>query len=151
MRKLFLLLFAAAAIAACDDDKDYGNPNENYTGTLTVTLLSDPAQVNTFEHKQFSLVRAGDGTLTLWMHETQFIPQMPVLTMEVPGIVYTRAADGLNLSGERIVPKMGGTPYEKYLITDLSGRLTDAEPEDRLTLSFECMGFRVAYAGTEID
>ena len=91
MKKLFLLLFAAAAFAACDDDKDYGTANEEYSGTLTVTLLSDPSQVYTFDDKRFSLVSADDGTLT------------------------------------------------------------DAEPSDRLTLSFECMGFRVAYAGTETD
>lgn len=151
MKKLFLLLFAAAAFAACDDDKDYGTANEDYTGTLTVTLANDPAQVNTFENKHFSLVSGADGTLTLWMHETQFIPQMPVLTMEVPGIAYTRMPEQLKLSAERIVPKMGGTPYEKYVITNLTGTLTDAEPDDRLTLSFECMGFRVTYTGTEID
>ena len=151
MKKLFLLLFAAAAFAACDDDKDYGTANEEYSGTLTVTLLSDPSQVYTFDDKRFSLVSADDGTLTLWMHETQFVPQMPVLTMEVPGIAYTRMPERLNLSGERLVPKMGGTPYEKYVITNLAGALTDAEPSDRLTLSFECMGFRVAYAGTETD
>lgn len=151
MKKLFLILFAAAAFAACDDDKDYGTANEDYTGTLTVTLVSDPTKVNTFENKHFSLIRATDGTLTLWMHETQFVPQMPVLTMEVPGIAYSRTPDRLNLKADRIIPKMGGTPYDQYVITNLTGTLTDAEPEDRLTLSFECMGFRVTYAGLEID
>lgn len=151
MRKLFLLLFAATAFAACDDDKDYGTSNEDYSGTLTVTQLGDPAQVNTFVNKHFSLIRAEDGTLTLWMHETQFVPQMPQLTMEVPGIAYARTPDRLTLTAERIVPKMGGTPYEQYVITDLEGTLIDAEPEDQLSISFVCMGFRVAYSGTEID
>lgn len=151
MKKLFLLLVAAAMCAACDDDKDYGTSNEDYSGTLTVASLSAPSEVNTFENKRFSLIRAEDGTLTLWMHETRFVPQMPLLTMEVPGIAYTRMPELLQLRGDRIVPRMGGTPYEQYVITDLTGTLTDAEPDDRLYLEFECMGFRVTYAGTEID
>lgn len=77
MKKLFLLLFAAAAFAACDDDKDYGTANEEYSGTLTVTLLSDPSQVYTFDDKRFSLVSADDGTLTLWMHGRSSCPRCP--------------------------------------------------------------------------
>lgn len=151
MKKFFLLLLAAAAFAACDDDKDYGLPTEDYTGTLTVTSLSDPAQVNTFQNKHFSLTGNENGTLTLWMHETQFVPQMPELTMAVPDIPYTLTGDRLTLAAERIVPKMGGRPYDKYAITNLTGTVIEAEPEDRLEVNFDCMGFRVVYTGIETD
>lgn len=151
MKKFFLLLLTAAAFAACDDDKDYGSPTEDYTGTLTVTALSDPTQVNTFQNKHFSLTGNGNGTLTLWMHETQFVPQMPELTLEVPGISCTRIGERLTLTAERIIPQMGGRPYDKYVITNLTGTAFDAEPEDRLEVNFECMGFRVTYAGMETD
>lgn len=149
MKKWLLALVVAAALTtACDEERDYGAPNEDYAGTLVVTLLDDPAQSYTYEGKRFSLVSADDGTMTLRMHETQFVPQMPLLTMEVPGIAFTREPDRLLLSGDRIVPLMGGTPYERYVITSLEGSLTDGMPDHRLTLAFECMGFHVVYDGT---
>lgn len=147
MKKFILLLMAMTAFVACDEDKDYGIPNETYTGTLTVTLLSDPAQSYTYADKQFSVVNPEDGTMTIWMHETQFVPAMPQLTMEVPGIDYTRSADGTTtLTGNNLVPKMGGTPYERYVITNLNGQLIDSTPH-RLDVEFDCMGYHVEYEG----
>ena len=49
MKKFLLLLFAAASLAACDDDKDYGPDIEHFTGRLTVTLLSDATQHHTYD------------------------------------------------------------------------------------------------------
>ena len=86
MKKFLLLLFAAASLAACDDDKDYGPDIEHFTGRLTVTLLSDATQHHTYDGKRFSLAGDTDGTLTMRMYDTQFVPQMPPLTMDVPGI-----------------------------------------------------------------
>lgn len=153
MKRLFFLLFAAAAtaLAACDEDKDYGVPNETYVGTLTVTSASDSSQSYTYTDKQFRIVNPEDGTMTLWMIETQFVPAMPELTMEVPGIDYSRQMGGITLlSGDQITPYMGGTPYERYLITELSGEVIDGTPH-RLVVEFDCMGFHVAYEGAQAE
>lgn len=150
MRKILLFCCLAAALSAttaCNEERDYGTPNEEYTGTLVVTPPGEAVETHTYENKRFRLVSDDDGTMTLWMVETQFVPQMPVLTMEIPGIAYTREPERLLLNGDRIVPRMGGTPYERYLITSLEGVLTDGMSEHRLTLSFECMGFHVTYDG----
>lgn len=148
MKKLFLLLFATAAtLTACDEDKDYGTPNETYTGTLTVTLLSDQTQSYTYENKEFRIDNPADGTLTLWMIETQFVPAMPQLTMEVPGISYSRQVAGTTLlTGDEIIPLMGGTPYERYVITGLNGAVVNSDPH-QLVVNFECMGYHVSYEG----
>lgn len=152
MKKFLLLLFAAASLAACDDDKDYGPDIEHYTGRLTVTLLSDATQCHTYDGKRFSLAGDTDGTLTMRMYDTQFVPQMPPLTMDVPGIGYLHSTDDLlTLEAARVVPLMGGRPYEQYAITALKGTVADAEPEDRLHVEFDCMGYRVVYDGEELD
>lgn len=152
MKRWFLLLFTAlTALTACDEDKDYGLPNETYVGTLTVTSANDATQSYTYPDTRFSLMNPEDGTMTLWMFETQFVPAMPQLTMEVPGISYSRQMGGITLlSGDQIIPYMGGTPYERYLITELSGEVIDGTPH-RLLVEFDCMGFHVSYEGEQSE
>lgn len=83
-------------------------------------------------------------TVALLMHETRFAATMPALEMEAYGITYSSAGGGIDLSAERIVPQIAGTPYERYALTEIRGEVR----ETAFALTFVCAGtYRVVYTG----
>ena len=83
-------------------------------------------------------------TLALFMHETRFADKMPPLEMEAYGIRYTPAAGWIDVEAEQVVPRIAGTPYERYVLTEIDGQVRDVE----LSLTFVCAGtYRVEYTG----
>lgn len=149
MKKLFLLLtlLGTVTFTACDFEDDEPFYDEiPYTGTLSVIPLSG-GDSYTWDNTCFGMLAEDNGTLTLWMYDTRFVPGMPQLTMAIPDITYASSASIISMLGDNIVPYMGGTPYQQYRITSLSGTLSNRQ----LNISFNCMGFRVTFIGYEHD
>lgn len=66
-----------------------------------------------------------DSTLDICLYGINFSSRMPVsIDMVIPGARYTRTIDKITISGENIAPTMGGNPFDKYMITGLSGYVT---------------------------
>lgn len=115
IKKLILLAFAAATLAACSDNKaedievlPYGyafaevnNAVQNgrvtnnmlFFGLSTVTTVSS-GSVFSDDTALFELEADDNGTLYLYMHATRFAVGMPAVEMRIPGIVYTDTAEG---------------------------------------------------------
>ncbi|MEG0499210.1 MAG: hypothetical protein RSB29_02425 [Alistipes sp.] len=146
MKKFFLLftLLSAVTFSSCDLEDDPIFISLDYTGVMSVIPL-DGGPSYTWENVHFSLLEEGNHTFTLWMYNTHFVPQMPPLTMAVPDISFANSAVMTSLLGNNIVPFVGGTPYDRYLITELSGTVANSG----LNIAFNCMGFRVTFVGMQ--
>lgn len=148
MKKLLAsLLFAAALFAvACDTEKEPPfNTEIGYTGTLSMISYDEPSKTYSFDNVSFELKNADDGTLTIMIYNMQF-PGMPMaIDMIFPGIGFRPTNGGVTLSAAELIPYYGSRPMEDRKVTDLQGTATDS----RLTLSFVCMNYNVAYTGTK--
>ncbi|MDE5707375.1 MAG: hypothetical protein K2H69_04315 [Alistipes sp.] len=95
----------------------------------------------------FELTPEGSGTARLLMHETRFAATMPALEMELPALACTGSERTLDLTAATLIPEIKGTPYERYAITALSGRVE----ETVFRVTFTCAGrFDVTYEGVLI-
>ena len=66
------------------------------------------------------------------MYDVKFATMMPVtIDMLISGVPYSKQGQTIRFYGDSIVPTAGNKPYEKYIITDLEGYVTD----DSLCLS----------------
>ena len=117
--------------------------NMLFFGTSTVTTVASGATF-TDGKALFELVADGEGKVRILMHETRFAAEMPALEMEVPGISYTGEEKTIDLSAASVTPEIKGTPFAKYVITNLTGEAARTE----LTVTFTCAGaFDVSYQG----
>lgn len=148
MKKLLAsFLFAAALFTgACDTEKETPfNTEIGYAGTLSMTSNDDPTRKHSFDNVSFELKNADDGTLTMMIYNMQF-PGMPMaIDMIFPGIGFRPADGGVTLAAAQLIPYYGSRPMNDRKVTDLQGTATDS----RLTLSFVCMNYHVAYTGTK--
>ena len=170
---LLLTLAALTTFSACDDGDntppagnglpagyDWARNNDAVADgwVNTSMLFFGRAEVETIatgerfvdEKARFELVPseaqapAEQRTLALFMHETRFADKMPPLEMEAYGIRYTPAAGWIDVEAEQVVPRIAGTPYERYVLTEIDGQVRDVE----LSLTFVCAGtYRVEYTG----
>ena len=172
MKKFFTFLLpfsllASAALSSCSDgctgDPDptgTGTSTDSFTentsindgtvtanmlffGTSTVTTVASGATF-TDGKALFELVADGEGKVRILMHETRFAAEMPALEMEIPGISYSGEEKTIDLSAASVTPEIKGTPFAKYVITNLTGKADSKY----LTITFTCAGaFDVNYQG----
>lgn len=152
-RKMLLIAAAALACTACQtEDEPASYDQVGYTGTLSVQSLAGDLRYE-FPDRNFDLTQSSDGTVALWMYDTQFVPMMPRMTMIVPGLAVEEASSGFGLRGDGIIPYY--RDGEDILPMDASRRIDDfrasLDPQaGSLRVSFICMNFRVAYNGNQI-
>lgn len=75
-------------------------------------------------------IRAGyeikGNNVDITLYSVSFSPRMPMtLDMTIPGISCTLSSSAYSLSGDNIVPTALGRPFENYMVTGLTGTLTD--------------------------
>ena len=117
--------------------------NMLFFGTSTVTTVASGATF-TDGKALFELVADGEGKVRILMHETRFAAEMPALEMEIPGISYSGEEKTIDLSAASVTPEIKGTPFAKYVITNLTGKADSKY----LTITFTCAGaFDVNYQG----
>ena len=153
MKKIIFLLAAVTLFAvACDknddgkgtDDTDpVGAEYETYAGTLTVD--QNDGTIFTKESVTITVAFDGEGKAVVKMLQVKFSDKMPMtLDMTIPGITAVETADGVELSGDGIVPEAMGGPFSAYTITELEGTVTPS------AISFEmmCGDFPTSFSGT---
>lgn len=176
MKKFFLFALMLATCAACDDNDngpDFENDNDEivngkivdddpmeFLGTMTVTNPDG----TTFVDEIARLDIIGDGhptpsapatTLTVYLRRMRFAAAMPALDMRINSLTYTPGV-GPNLTfatAGPVVPQAyivgaGWTDQANYPITTLNGAVNNVQ----CTLEFTCMGtHRVKFEGRMLD
>lgn len=170
MKKLFLLLLATAALAACNDDPEkihYASTNEgiengkltgknmHFYGRAVVTADDGSEYIDEEAYFEFAGGQSGDGQyITVYMHKTRFAAQMPALEMRIYHTPYTGSGMSVSFSAASIVPEVllsannRWQPLSSYTLTDMEGLIDDVQ----CTLSFTCtvpkLGtYRMQYEG----
>lgn len=147
MKRLLALFACLLFAAACNTEDEISFKAQiGYKGTLEMYLLADPTQSYSYDDVSFELQSSTDeSTLTLWIYDMQF-PGMPMaIDMTLPGIGYSSSGDTATLTADEVIPYYGERPMEERKITMLRGTAT----AERLSLTFECMGYSLRYTGTK--
>ena len=147
MKRLLALFACLLFAAACNTEDEISFKTQiGYKGTLEMYLLADPTQSYSYDDVSFELQSSTDeSTLTLWIYDMQF-PGMPMaIDMTLPGIGYSSSGDTATLTADEVIPYYGERPMEERKITAPRGTAT----AERLSLTFECMGYSLRYTGTK--
>jgi len=138
MKKIFTLVAAVAVLAACNTNNP-DTPEEQKKAAFAKAQLFEAVGTNTVpnvegENKdrpfvidsvRVEAVIVTDSTLDIRLYGINFSSKMPVtIDMVIPGAHYSRTADLIRISGEGLVPTMGDRPFDRYIITGLTGTIT---------------------------
>lgn len=137
MKKILLFVAVALMIAACNKKDEPENP-ASQTSFAKATLFEalGTNTVPNVEGEQHNLpysldsvrveaVIVTDSTLDIKLYGINFSSKMPVtIDMVIPAVSYTRTVEKITISGDSIIPTMGGNPFNRYVIYDLSGTIT---------------------------
>lgn len=137
MKKILLFVAVALMIAACNKKDEPENP-ASQTSFAKATLFEalGTNTVPNVEGEQHNLpysldsvrveaVIVTDSTLDIKLYGINFSSKMPAtIDMVIPAVSYTRTVEKITISGDSIIPTMGGNPFNRYVIYDLSGTIT---------------------------
>ena len=137
MKKILLFVAVALMIAACNKKDEPENP-ASQTSFAKATLFEalGTNTVPNVEGEQHNLpysldsvrveaVIVTDSTLDIKLYGINFSSKMPVMIdMVIPAVSYTRTVEKITINGDSIIPTMGGNPFNRYVIYDLSGTIT---------------------------
>ena len=174
MKRLFLLAFAALALAACNDSDDaprfaventqveegsLTGSNIHFLGTATVVAADGSSYVD----KEAEFEFAGLDDFTLYMHRTRFAAAMPALEMRLFNQPYTPGTGAsFSFALPSVVPQVklpnqvgGGytwTPFPSYTLTEVEGSVDNT----LCCVSFSCEvpnlgSYRVEYEGRLLE
>lgn len=95
------------------------------------------------------------GILEIVMQNAQFMANMPKMNFNLLNIPFKMEGNVVVFAIDEVTPTVGGTPNDKYPISNLSGTI---HPENGFTLKFDCtpgavqgMRFTVNASGTYSD
>ncbi len=141
MKKKLLILLAVMALTAChiNAPDPVGEKKGNFFGTVTVDN-DDENFVK--ENVEASLTLDEEtGAYSIKLFRVKFATAMPV---EIDMIISDVNVDETGvISADSVVPYAMGGPFEKYLIRDLKGSLTD----QTMSFSMICGKYPTSYQG----
>lgn len=148
MKKILFYAMAAIALfafAACEKEK---NQNEGPHNGIALQVYKGGELV--FEDKEVKWhleEQSEEQTFTLFMDKTRFVAEMPMLNMEVRGLVNQSTAENVAFQYEtdNIIPYYNGAEYPRYVMTNFSC-IRDISQNTKV--QFTCAGYDVVY--TEI-
>lgn len=139
MKKIFFILAAATMLAACNKNEPENPIQESIPfnqatlfEALGINIVPNVEGVNldqpfVMDSIRSEVVIANDTTLDIYLYKIAFASRMAqrtTINMVIPGVHYSRTNQLLTLSGEDIIPTMGGNPFNQYIVTHLSGTIT---------------------------
>ena len=137
MKKILFFVAVALLIAACNKKDEPENPASQTSfakatlfealGTNTVPNVEGEQHhlPYTLDSVRVEAVIVTDSTLDIKLYGINFSSKMPVtIDMVIPAVSYTRTVEKITISGDSIIPTMGGNPFNRYVIYDLSGTIT---------------------------
>ncbi len=134
-----LLSLSMVSCGTKEEPEVLPDPQGEFTGSFSI-VNSDGT---TFSMES---VRAGyevgEGVVDITLYGVSFSPRMPMtLDMTIPGVAIGKGPEGYSLSSASITPTALGKPFPNYMVTDLSGSLT----ESGLTLRMDIGGCPSTY------
>lgn len=142
--KFLFIAVIVLLITACDDDKK----NEEVTvtdGTYKGTLIVDQNDDTFYTQENVTVIlNTGTDNAEIKMMQVSFSSKMPVtLDMTIPSITKAEVIDGLQLSGDNIIPLAMGGEFPRYTITGMTGKATPQV----LALQFTCGEYPLTFSG----
>lgn len=122
----FTALLISLSLVSCgakEEEEILPDPSGELTGLFSIvnsdgTTFSMDAVKAGYE--------VGEGIVDITLYGVSFSPRMPMtLDMTIPSVKCAKAPGGYSLSADSIVPVALGRPFENYMVTKLSGSLTD--------------------------
>ena len=113
-------------------------PNQNKTafndatkfealGTSNVPDADGPGLPFEMKDIRSEVVIVNETTLDIYLYDIAFasaMAQRTTINVVIPGVDYIRNEESITLSGANITPTMGGNPFTRYIVNDLSGTIT---------------------------
>lgn len=131
MKKILFILAAATALVACNKNNP-DSPEEQKKAAFAKANFFEVTGTNTVPSEQYTQdsVKAfvyvtENQFVTVELYGIGFSSRMPLtIDMSIEDIDCTRTAERITLKGDSIVPMMGDRPFDRYIITNLSGYIT---------------------------
>lgn len=120
-----LLIAVALLLSACHIASEEPEVKEQDDAYEAYGLLTIPSSGFTKENVRTKVVLVNDKQLDIYMFDVKFATLMPVtIDMVISGVDYIKTEDEILFSGDGIVPTAGNKPYDKYIVTELAGRIS---------------------------
>lgn len=115
-----------------------------YKGSIFVTFNGQEYETKDIKVK---FNKDSETSSTLSIYKVKFVPQMPVtIDLDLPGVSYAATDASYTLSGNNIVPTMGGNPFDRYTATNIEGTAN----KDALSFSLYFGEYPTRYEGQRI-
>ncbi len=152
MRLLKIILGATMLIGlgACEKYEIDKESQEGFKGDLIVSNPDGTTFTNKDTRILISKSLSDVGKYDIFIKKVKFAEKMPVrIDMTIPSV----SIENNIISGQNIIPWAMGGPYEKWTITEISGRVTLDDDGKYKTLSIDmiCDNKPVTYRGEYID
>ncbi len=126
MKQFYLLIALAIGLASChitnSEEPEVKKPVNTFEAIGTQLI---PSSGFTKKDVLAKVVLGENNKLNIYMYDIKFAAAMPVtIDMIISDVDYTRQGDEVNFTGENIVPTAGDKPYDKYIVTNLVGKIT---------------------------
>ncbi len=132
MKKIYLLLLSICSLAACNINTPEPMVEIDENAYEAYGLLTIPHSGFTKENVRVQMIIKDENVMDLYMYEVKFASAMPVtIDMLVSNVPYSQTNTQIDFYGDSIIPTAGGKPYEKYIVRELQGTIT----EDSIILS----------------
>ena len=124
-QKILILASLAVLCSACHIASEEPVVEKEDSAYEAYGLLTIPSSGFTKEDVRTKIVLTNDKLLDIYMFDVKFAALMPVtIDMVISGVGYTKSGNDMHFYGDSIIPTAGDKPYEKYIITDLVGKIT---------------------------
>ena len=124
--KAFCAVIISFSLPACgskEPEEILLDPTGELTGTFSI-VNSDGTPFTMEAIRAVYEITGSNVDITLY--SISFSPRMPMtLDMTIPGVSCSKSSGAYSLSGDNIVPTALGRPFENYMVTGLTGTLTD--------------------------
>jgi hypothetical protein len=151
MKQLKILVLAAITvfITACSNDENSEDTVIVDNGAYIGTLVVDQNDGTSYTQENVSVVVSIDTDTDyaeIRMMEVSFAEGMPIkVNMTIPNVSIAKIPNGLSLNGNNIIPLALGGKFSKYIITDLTGKVTTQS----ISLELMCGEFPLSFSGVK--
>lgn len=122
---LCVLFAMVITLSACHIHSEEPTVVTEETAYESFGLLTIPSSGFTKENVRTKIVLVNEEQLNIYMYDVKFATLMPVtIDMVISNVSYTLSGEDIQFYGDSIVPTAGNKLYEKYIVTDLNGKIT---------------------------
>ncbi len=146
MRKLFsfISVLAMFTFGSCATEDAVNEVNTaSYFGRFQ--SVSPNGEIHSQDGVEFIVMNEGKGKATIKMINVGFVAMMPKMTIDIPSVNYINSDGDTEFNGDKIVPMIGGKPFNIYQINNLDG---EACLGGNFDVAFECLSKMDSRPGT---